>query len=232
MRAVVRVLGAGLPTSGWQVAGPPYGWNPGGSLTWDVGSPNEPVGKFQIAAWTYVILPYMEQRALYQGPAAIRVETPIPWMHCPTRRPAILFPEILGCGLDGSFFSTVARNDYAACDADIPNPECNSGGWVPGPGHRGVCYSGSQITSSMIIDGLSNTYFGGEKSICSAWYFTGQSGGDDDGMYIGGNIDTLRVVSTGITLTADRPDWEDRERLRQLPMPTDSTWSFATVRST
>jgi prepilin-type N-terminal cleavage/methylation domain-containing protein/prepilin-type processing-associated H-X9-DG protein len=176
-----------------------YGFFPSGGVNtccgsnWDVGSPNEPHGSAQSVGWPYRLLPYLEQRLLYEAPPYTRVTTALPGFFCPTRRRPTLHPEIYGSArrVAGTPYGPSSTSDYESCAGDGGSPE---GGYYPGPGHRGVCYSWSQVKPEMITDGLSSTYYVGEKSICQVQYYNGGSAGDDDCFYIGGNYDSLRMV--------------------------------------
>ena len=82
-----------LPSGGWG-----YRW---------VGDPDRGFGKQQPGSWLYSLLPFIEQKALYQlgsdgdpntitatqlAGAAMCIRTPIPMMNCPSRRPAMNYP--------------------------------------------------------------------------------------------------------------------------------------------
>ncbi len=45
---------------------------------------------------------------------------------------------------------------------------------------------------AQVRDGTSNTYCLGEKNVDSDYYFTGQDGGDDSGMFTGNQDDSYR----------------------------------------
>jgi hypothetical protein len=102
-----------FPTGGWG-----WGW---------VGDADLGVDKRQPGGWTFNILPYVEMNRLYKSTSgvanstqkreAIRqmLETPITLFNCPTRRPAIVYPFLLGSGWypQCPSPSAVARGDYA-----------------------------------------------------------------------------------------------------------------------
>lgn len=93
-------------------------------------------------SWTYQILPYLEQRPLYDNPSDGAVyRSPVPSYYCPTRRAPRLF--------EGS-----AKVDYAGC---------------AGTGRNGVLVRTGlpvvQINAGGIPDGASNTIMLGEKQL-------------------------------------------------------------------
>jgi prepilin-type N-terminal cleavage/methylation domain-containing protein/prepilin-type processing-associated H-X9-DG protein len=57
----------------------------------------------------------------------------------------------------------------------------------------GICYTRSQLTSSQITDGLSNTFFGGEKFLCPINYTNGADLGDDEFATCGMDNDNVRT---------------------------------------
>ncbi|MBU4272259.1 MAG: DUF1559 domain-containing protein [Planctomycetes bacterium] len=166
-----------------------------------VGDPDLGTGRSQSGGWAYNILPYMEQEALYvlgaglplpakRSAIAVRLQTPLTLMSCPTRRPPMLHPNFLNRSYDGIYVSKLAHTDYCANSGDTPYG--GMGGFKPQPPQTGVCYYQSEVAAYDITDGLSNTYFAGEKNLSPDWYFNGMSGGDDDSQYCGDNLDTLR----------------------------------------
>jgi prepilin-type N-terminal cleavage/methylation domain-containing protein len=99
-----------LPTGGW-------GWN-------YVGDPDGGFSENQPGGWTYNILPYIEQQALREigigqmGPLkqaelARLVGTPIKFYHCPSRRPARLYP-ITVQPVNAATVTQGAKLDYGA----------------------------------------------------------------------------------------------------------------------
>ncbi len=191
----------------------------GGCYWFSVGNPDLGSGPTQPGGWVYNILPYMEQLPLHDLGAGAnaagklaaawqRVQTPLSWMMCPTRRTPMLFSNHLQRTYDGANPPAVARGDYAACAGDgvcaqrIDNPS-------PNPVFSGVCWSESKIKPADVTDGMSNTYFGGEKSLNSDWYFSGMSGGDDDEQYCGDNWDVLRSTNVSYPPLLDCPGYDN-----------------------
>ncbi len=58
----------------------------------------------------------------------------------------------------------------------------------------GICYFRSQVSMRDITDGTTHTYMLGEKYVPTDWYETGQSRGDNQGMYSGADNDALRTT--------------------------------------
>jgi len=118
-----------FPTAGKNADSPPGASVPNGRPEW---------------SWTYQILPFIEQQALYSNPSDAEIyKTPIKVYYCPSRRP----PTVYG-GL--------AKVDYAGCSGtDATN------------GHDGILIRTGQgkVTIQDITDGTSNTLMVGEKQL-------------------------------------------------------------------
>ncbi|MEO2046896.1 MAG: DUF1559 domain-containing protein [Pirellulales bacterium] len=197
-----------MPTGGW-----------GGS--W-VGDPDRGYGVQQPGGWIYNILPYIEQgniRNLGQGlvgtdreqQLAQRDSMPVDTMNCPSRRGAIPYPNDTTVRPRNSGLSSLfARADYAANagtmrDVEVPyfgGPESiedvESGKWFA---PTTDCFSGisfvvSKIRLSQIVDGTSNTYAVGERSLDPLHYETGWLHDNDYSMYSGSQDDILRSAYT------------------------------------
>jgi prepilin-type N-terminal cleavage/methylation domain-containing protein/prepilin-type processing-associated H-X9-DG protein len=100
--------------------------------------PNKGYGKEQPGSWIFSILSFMEQQQLRQlgkgttpGTTAFQTasqqlhQTPLAGLHCPSRRPAVLYPANMpGIVVDFAFLATVAqgegvlKTDYAASSGD------------------------------------------------------------------------------------------------------------------
>jgi prepilin-type N-terminal cleavage/methylation domain-containing protein/prepilin-type processing-associated H-X9-DG protein len=184
----------------------------GGINTLGLGDPRLGTGKQQTGGWLYNILPYMEQRALWEMGGGtdtrgkiVRAQTPLTWANCPTRRAPILYANGINRDHEGVSYTlipTLARSDYAACSGDDSSIEYYDRG-------TGVCFQQSTITAADITDGMSNTYYGGEKYLPPDYYTNGLSGGDDDCMWGGDNWDTVRSSGTSISFLTDTPGYED-----------------------
>jgi hypothetical protein len=143
--------------------------------------------------------------------------TPIATFHCPSRRPAKVYPFVNSTDYHLANRPTgAARNDYAANAGTI------NLGHDRGPetleaadSHRwdyadldGVVFQRSQVTMSDISDGTSQTYLVGEKYLGVDWYETGTDPADDQCLYVGYNVDTLRWTSQ--PPMQDAPGYSDR----------------------
>jgi prepilin-type N-terminal cleavage/methylation domain-containing protein/prepilin-type processing-associated H-X9-DG protein len=184
----------------------------GGSNTLGLGNPDLGTGKKQTGGWIYNILPYMEQQALWEiggtsdtAGKITRAQTPLNWANCPTRRAPILCANGINRSHEGVPYTSIpllARTDYAAC--------CGDAAWIEwNPVGTGVCFERSTITPADVSDGLSNTYYGGEKGLCPDGYLNGLSGGDDDCMWGGNNWDSSRSSGTMVYFGPDTPGYDD-----------------------
>ena len=195
-----------LPTGGW-------GWR------WH-GEPDRGFDERQPGGWSYNVLPYVEQidlRSIGTGmPAVARAQAlsrtvgiPMELFACPSRRPAKAWPFAIAV----DYFNitrpqVVARSDYAACAGDeAPDltrgerrgpPSLDIGdspNWVWLEVDRsGVVFRRSRVTFGEVTDGLSNTYLVGEKYLAPDHYHTGLAQNDDQHLFVGYDIDTLRTT--------------------------------------
>jgi prepilin-type processing-associated H-X9-DG protein len=121
----------------------------------------------------------------------------------------------------GKFRSAIARSDYAANAGTVhvdPDAATLNGGNAGGPASyaegdgeqwskifdeltnksTGVCFTGSEIKIAQITDGTNHTYLVGEKAINPEHYdgsSIGNSGGDNENMYMGANLDIHRLAA-------------------------------------
>lgn len=204
-----------LPTAGW-------------GFSW-IGDPDRGVGLDQPGGWFYVILPYIEQKALFEigkgleggtperdSPKGLALKqllaTPVSIYHCPTRRPAQPFPN--GIAPYNCELSPVAgKIDYAGNGGDnniidstqAYQPRRFEQGddpeyWMKFPEQTGVCVAHSQLKTAKIRDGMSNTYMMGEKYLKPEnYYANGIDLGDNHSAYTGLNWDVVRTSSKAPT---------------------------------
>jgi prepilin-type N-terminal cleavage/methylation domain-containing protein len=200
---------------------------PAGGWGWGyVGDPDRPTDWRQPGGWMYNLLPYVEQQALHDMPKGItndqqrRTATkemamqPLGMYHCPSRRPAKLYPHIIAASqtpINALRLDLVARSDYAGAGGDTEvNPSSAGTFGVQGPSsyavgdaNRGVFESlkalstgvyapGSALEIQEISDGTSNTLLYGEKYLNPDFYSTGQDSGDNEFSMMGDNEDIVR----------------------------------------
>ena len=213
---------------------PSSGWSP----KW-VGDPARGFGRSQPGGWTYSILPFVEQQALFDLPddgnpeqitpaqkerAALMTQTSVEIFNCPSRREATTFEYILPAFWDvynSNNVDAVIRSDYAA------NSGNETGGEQSGLGpasyaefetytttERGMLQSGvsckmSEIKLREITDGLTQTYMVGEKYLNVDWYTNGLDGGDNHSSYQGFDRDVNRWTGRGLLPRQDRPGYEN-----------------------
>lgn len=130
--------------------------------------------------WLYQVLPYMEQKNLYDEPNnSIVQRTPVAAYFCPSRRQ----PTVTG--------GTRAMNDYAG-NAGLGNPNTGNG-WSDGEFGGVIIRSGMDVSLnfSSIADGTSNTIMGGEKALHPTHY-SNFSCSDNEGYTSGWDWDTIR----------------------------------------
>jgi prepilin-type N-terminal cleavage/methylation domain-containing protein len=113
-----------FPTGGW-------GW------AW-TGDPDRPTDWHQPGGWIYNVLPYVEQQTLHDlgaglpFPSQAKLDaatqcaaTPLAVLHCPSRRPPIVYPWpakswfTFRPGNMNRPLNGISRNDYAACGGDF-----------------------------------------------------------------------------------------------------------------
>jgi hypothetical protein len=191
------------PTGGW-------------GFLW-VGDPDRPGNQNQPGGWVFNILPFVDQVQLHQqgasgtfrekrAAAAQVIQTPLPLMNCPSRRPAVLYPN-RSLYFNAALVTKVARTDYATCAGDGSRVQNGMGpaDTAEGDGSAfwtqsayavtdftGVVYQRSMITLADLIKGAGTTYLVGEKYLNPDDYATGADDGDNQNMYVGMDNDISR----------------------------------------
>ncbi|MDO4576428.1 MAG: DUF1559 domain-containing protein [Planctomycetia bacterium] len=143
---------------------PPAGW------TWLATGDPDRGGVEQPGAWTFSILPYLEQNALYQlasdnDPANVTAEqktraatvlqTPVSVFNCPSRRPAQSYPQVSLSHINADKVTSVCRTDYAY-----------NGGSVYVTTGNPSSYSKETYRSSTVLSALGSTNIQNINGIC------------------------------------------------------------------
>jgi prepilin-type N-terminal cleavage/methylation domain-containing protein len=177
------------------------------------GVPDMGLGPNQPGGWIYQVLPNLEQAALFSlgGSNGIdaqqnsrRLSTPLPVLHCPSRRAAELYhnekpwiPQL------HALVPALARNDYAMNGGSVlvrygNGPanlaEATDFAWPSMSQNNGLCYQRSRVKVGQVTDGLSHTYLLGEKQIPHEHYYSGQEWGDNESAYGGDDRDLTRFT--------------------------------------
>ncbi|MEX2175807.1 MAG: DUF1559 domain-containing protein [Pirellulaceae bacterium] len=191
-----------FPTGGW-------------GFQW-VGDPDRGSGASQSGGWLFSLLPYLEAAPTHDlGQASsadekaealgAMLQVPVRVLVCPSRRGTELRPFLGQYPLHNAAKPALAfKNDYAGCGGDKQlvngtGPAEDSPAALaayPWPRHEasGVFFARSQVRPADVKDGLSNTYFAGEKYVRAreASSVQDRDFGDDQAAYIGDDWDVRR----------------------------------------
>ncbi len=190
---------------------PSAGW----SWAWE-GDADMGLGEKQPGGWTYSILPFVEQNALWQlgsngtqevdsdvkSANKVRGQTPIAMFYCPSRRTAINYYGYAYYNCD-SLGGVASKLDYSACvgdgysSADKLSSYSEVLAHSTTSGRTGVTFYKSTTTPGEIRDGTSNTYLYGEKYLQSDRYYTSASAtatGDNQTTWSGIDNDSVRLT--------------------------------------
>ena len=208
-----------LPTGGWG-----WGW---------VGDPDSGQGIMQPGGWAFTILPYVEQKALYdiaagkvgqpkQADLAKMVGTPVKFYNCPSRRKPGVYPITSTSRRNFEAVEAGAKTDYAVNCGDQQWNEYNEGppnnnvsspaapehvatGVANGPRtYTGISYACSKVRMAEITDGTSQTIMVGEKFLNPTGWVLGNDLADNENLYVGMNNDHFR--SSHANYFPPRPD--------------------------
>jgi len=228
-----KSLNEAYPSGGWG-----YNW------TGDA-EPARGNGLKQPGDWLFVLLPHLQMLDVFEASrdlddaarkkqAAVRVSRSLEFLHCPTRRPADIYP-IVNSPINSDKLSKSARTDYAINAGS--NVVCVSG---PGPASvaegdsktfwttnkttynpdawDGVSFIRSQVRK--IDDGDTYTYLLGEKFMDPTKYTTGTDPGDDRALFTGFGPNSYRVV---VVNTSDYSIYSSATDTYNDPAETDPT---------
>ena len=206
---------------------PSGGW----SHRWYV-EPNRD-GKSQPGGWPFALLPFLEQTALFDSMENAHesvkeerlttlVTTPLSLFYCPTRRDAKTYPwtEEGFASRPINFFDLpemVAKSDYAINGGDndpgydvrniplsLEIADDRDFTWADFTAANGICFYRSDLGSSQVSDGLSNTYSFGEKWVRT----TGYDMGDDTSHFAGYDKDNTRWTFLTPKRDDDSESWD------------------------
>jgi prepilin-type processing-associated H-X9-DG protein len=146
------------------------------------------------------------------------VMTPLPTLNCPSRRNSIAYPSASSTLFNSDPVQVAARTDYAAngghnwatmCCGTVDFPDSYETGDNPSFWRKrvrtGVIYQHSEVKLSQITDGLSSSYLIGEKSLNPDRYEDGLDIGDNENMWQGDDIDSIRAATRALTPRQDQP---------------------------
>ena len=179
--------------------------------------------------------------ALKKDRLAAVAMTPVSILHCPTRRPAIAYPNVWNpCNITP--VSTTAHSDYAGNSGssfggfwlgapqnggDPAFADARGFTWPVSYASDGAIYTLSTTRMREITDGASNTYLIGEKYLNPDRYYDGTEASDNNPCYGGFDWDYDRwALSAPLP---DRPGTTDNYAFGRRT-PQGSTWHSATVR--
>jgi len=203
-----------FPSGGWG-----YQWAP---------DPDRGFGLGQPGSWLYSILPFMEQKQLFNlgkgmsgadklNAAGQILQTPLEETNCPSRRHPGPYPNPLDTYYHNATAPpSLARSDYGANSGDHVQD------WYAGPADIsslgstpwrpdnffGVIYQHSAIKIREITDGTSHTILVAEHGKNPDGYFTGVDWADDGSMFNGYDDDNHVQTWLG-NLRRDTPGYQD-----------------------
>ncbi len=226
-----------LPSAGWG-----YKW---------AGDPDLGLGRNQSGSWMFSLLPFLEQNALYQlasdnnadsvtetqkNGATTACATPLSFFYCPSRRAVKLYPVVSSTWMNVSTSMTeAAKSDYAGCVGGnnagsyhynhyYSTPAAAIADKTEATTDNGVVFWRSKLTVGEIADGMSNTFFAGEKYVSPDVYETNKSPCDDTSLYAGCCRITIRMTgrydtssgkeNTQLLPLQDRAGYESSETYR------------------
>ncbi len=182
------------------------------------GDPDCAFGATQPGGWTFSLLPFMEQNALWEMGAdgvakendgvkaanAIRAQTPVGVFFCPSRRTAKTYPGY-SHGYNSDSANPVCKLDYAGNTGTVGGGDDGYGSATTYEAMKaiqsnisanGMVFLKSAVRDMEISDGMSNTYLFGEKYIDAGKYEASPyAAGDDHLCWTGVDDDSVRGTS-------------------------------------
>jgi len=220
---------------------PTGGWN----WYWS-GDPDRGFTNRQPGGWTFTVLPFIEQSALFELGSGLSVAAkkpefkkrgslPVGTFYCPSRRrPNPLKNQYDTCNSDP--VTLAARTDYAGnsgtdqsawwtgvSGSGDPSFADATGFTYPKYDGTGLIYSLSMVRIADVTDGTSNTYILGEKYLNADHYDDSVEGTDNNPIYSGFDWDWQRWPGAGIR--RDRKGLSDWNSFGS-PHPAGATMAF------
>ena len=197
---------------------------PSGGWGWDwTGDPDLGFGQNQPGGWAFSSLPYLEQWQLYQLSSGLSgnaklvavaqtASTRVAVYYCPTRRGGNRQMNAYGgqfIAYNAAPASSLARTDYAANCGDSGTDEIDGGPTnspaaisaflaAGPPALYGISFRLSEVQSRDVFDGLSNTYYVGEKYLNAQHYENGTDPSDNEDVFTGYDNDLFRTATVTI----------------------------------
>ncbi len=205
---------------------PSDGWGTG----W-TGDPDMGFGHSQPGAWTFSVLPFIEQGDVWsmgsldnrwpipepkKDAIGQRDQVAIPIYYCPSRRAAKAYPwNRAGSINNANHPDTIVRNDYVGISGNVANNMFSNppatylnhetAAWGGLDKFNGMVFARGEIKPRDVVDGLSSTYMVAEKWVNKRYYTVGgDDWGDDEGCYSSG--DTNRTTYRLPMVDDDRSD--------------------------
>jgi prepilin-type N-terminal cleavage/methylation domain-containing protein len=214
-----------FPTAGWSAAfvGDPdrgYGKGQPGGWIYTLMPFMEMRQVFDMGKGLPGGIPHPSQSSPKAQAAARMSEMPATALVCPTRRRvtafAVSYPGEDSGRVNAATSHVHGRSDYAGNGGSGPYIHLGDAGpwtwpqvtptvWLDEKRFDGIIFQRSTIRQKEILDGLSNTYFVGEKNVQPDHYYDGWDPGDTGPMVQGYDWDTVRMGNNaGEPLLRDR----------------------------
>lgn len=181
------------------------------------GDPDCGAGNTQPGGWTFSLLPFMEQTALWELGAdgvmsekdgvkkanVTRAATPVGIFICPSRRKCKTYPGY-SHQYNSNSVSSVCKLDYGGNSANGHGSDGYDSRKTydsqlatesQAASCKGLVFFRSAVSASDIYDGSSSTYLYGEKYLNVDSYETGKGKGDDHITWTGVDDDSCRVTT-------------------------------------